>query len=192
MVKIDFTDSTFLYRLEHSGKKQMLPKACGLHLGYQNIIDMTAGLGEDSFVLAHLGCTLTLIERNKTVFNALSIALDIAKKTPETYEAANRITLLHGNSIEILPTLEDSDVIFCDPMFPERQKSALVKQAMRDLKNTVGDDPDSDILLAAALTHNTKRVVVKRPKLAGFLNKQEPNFQVKGKSGRFDVYLTPS
>lgn len=82
------------------------------------------------------------------------------------------------------------DVIYFDPMFPERNKSALVKKEMRILKEVVGDDLDADEIFRLALTKAKKRVVIKRPKGAPHLNNQEPSLIYKGKSSRFDVYLT--
>jgi len=81
------------------------------------------------------------------------------------------------------------DVIYFDPMFPERTKSALVKKEMRILKEVVGDDTDADEIFKLALTKAKKRVVVKRPKGAPHLNNQEPSLIYKGKSSRFDVYF---
>lgn len=80
-------------------------------------------------------------------------------------------------------------MICIDPMYPHRSKSALVKKEMRLIRLLVGDDSDSDQLLAAALAIAIRRVVVKRPRLAPALRGPEPNFTISGKNSRFDVYL---
>ena len=81
------------------------------------------------------------------------------------------------------------DVVYLDPMFPHRQKSALVKKEMRVFQSLVGADLDADALLPAALAVAGKRVVVKRPDYAGFLNDMPPSMSIETPSKRFDVYI---
>jgi len=81
------------------------------------------------------------------------------------------------------------DVVYLDPMFPPRDKSALVKKEMRAFHDVVGSDDDADALLAPALKLAQKRVVVKRPGYAGFLAGVAPTMAVTGKNNRFDVYI---
>lgn len=58
------------------------------------------------------------------------------------------------------------DVVYLDPMYPHRQKSALVKKEMRVFQSLVGNDDDADSLLIPAMTIAKRRVVVKRPNYA--------------------------
>ncbi len=81
-------------------------------------------------------------------------------------------------------------MIYLDPMFPERKKSALSKLDMRIFHDIVGDDQDADTLLKTALSCATKRVVVKRPRLGAVLAGIKPHHSLVGKSSRFDVYIT--
>ena len=81
------------------------------------------------------------------------------------------------------------DVVYLDPMFPHRQKSALVKKEMRVFQSLVGADLDADALLPVALSVAGKRVVVKRPDYAGFLNEKKPSTSIETKSNRFDIYV---
>jgi 16S rRNA (guanine1516-N2)-methyltransferase len=104
----------------------------------------------------------------------------------------SRLKIYGEDAKTLIPKLPKAEVILLDPMFPERKKSALVKKPMREIKSLVGDDLDADALLPIALSHATKRVVVKRPKQAPFLNQQKPSFQLIGKSSRFDIYLISS
>jgi len=189
VVSIDFESPELNYRRKFGGgKNQAIAKACGLSKGYRKIIDATAGLGEDSFILAALGAEVLLIERHPELFKALNAAMDRARENPELREIIGRMTLLEGDSKRLIPRLPSPEVILLDPMFPPREKSALVKKPLRLLKELVGEDLDSDELLPIALLHATRRVVVKRPKPAGFLNQQKPDFQIVGKSSRFDGY----
>ena len=84
--------------------------------------------------------------------------------------------------------IEAADVVYLDPMFPHRDKSALVKKEMQVFRTIVGDDEDSGQLLASALKHARYRVVVKRPRKAPAIEGPEPTTRVEGKSSRYDVY----
>ena len=84
------------------------------------------------------------------------------------------------------------DVIYIDPMFPHSKKSALVKKEMRVLREVVGDDDDAAQLLLSALKCQVKRVVVKRSRYAPAVGDVIPNYQVLGKSSRYDIYLDVS
>ncbi len=82
------------------------------------------------------------------------------------------------------------DVVYLDPMYPHRTKSALVKKEMRRLRNVVGGDDDAHKLLEAALQYAGQRVVVKRPHPSPPLGDMKPDFAITGKKTRFDVYMT--
>ncbi|MCK5648263.1 MAG: class I SAM-dependent methyltransferase, partial [Gammaproteobacteria bacterium] len=82
------------------------------------------------------------------------------------------------------------DVIYLDPMFPHRKKSALVKKEMLAFQQLIGDDNDSDELLSICRQLAKKRVVVKRPIKAPYLDAQKPSFSMNMKKHRFDIYIT--
>ena len=189
-MRIDFLSGSFGYRLQHStGKHQLLARAVGLNKKSDlKILDTTAGLGHDMFVMAKLGAQITALERNQSLYLLLQEALQTAQ-TKYPAVVAN-ITLLHADAISFLAnTTEKYNVIYLDPMYPERNKSALGKQEMRLLRELVGDDEDSTELLSAALQAKPNRVVVKRAKLAPLLGQEKPDLQFKGNSSRWDVYL---
>ena len=121
----------------------------------------------------------------------------------------NRLSLLEGNAANYLSDLVSRitqvepqaqveeeldtavwrpDVVYVDPMFPLRKKSAKVKKQMQAFHAIVGTDPDADQLLANALIAAKYRVVVKRPTGAGFLAETKPNYSLEGKSTRYDIY----
>lgn len=193
-VSIDFTDKESTHRRKHGGgKSQPVAKAVGLGKGHvPTVIDATAGLGGDSFVLACLGCQVTMIERSPVLAALLADGLARAAEDPAIGTLVReRLRLVHGNSTELLaadPALT-ADVIYLDPMYPHRQKNSLVKKEMRLLRLLLGDDTDSAALLAAALSRAKRRVVVKRPRLAPAIDGVSPSFAYSGKSSRFDVYL---
>jgi 16S rRNA (guanine1516-N2)-methyltransferase len=99
------------------------------------------------------------------------------------------MTLFHGDAKDIIPTL-NPDVILVDPMHPERKKSALVKKEMRIIRDIVGTDSDAIELMEVALKYATKRVVLKWPMKADFMEGlQKPSHQITGKSTRYDVFI---
>jgi len=84
---------------------------------------------------------------------------------------------------------QQPDVIYLDPMYPHREKSAAVKKEMRVFQSLVGEDLDADNLLEPALALAKYRVVVKRPSYAPPLNNKKPSTSIKMKKNRFDVYV---
>ena len=191
---VDFIGGAIEYRRKQTtSRKEAIARAVGLKGGTNPLVlDLTAGLGRDSFILASLGCTVRMVERSSVVAALLADALERAKEEPMLAEIMARLSLMMGDSLEILRTWQDErpEAIYIDPMYPHRSKSALVKKEMRLIRLLVGDDEDSDQLLAAALAIAIRRVVVKRPRLAPALLGPEPNFTIGGKNSRFDVYLT--
>ena len=89
---------------------------------------------------------------------------------------------------ELNPETDFTDVVYLDPMYPHKQKSALVKKEMRLFQHLVGGDLDADQLLEPALNLARKRVVVKRPDYAEFLAQIPPHFSRQTKNHRFDIY----
>lgn len=191
---MDFVGGAVGHRLRAGGGRgQSLPKAAGFTKGQTpSVIDATAGLGRDAFLLASLGAQVTLIERSPVVQALLRDAMARAAgdSDPVFAEIIGRMTLLCGDAITLLPALE-ADVVVIDPMHPPRKNSALVKQEMRLLRQVVGDDPDAEALVQIALTVAHKRVVVKWPNYAEPLpGLPPPSHQIIGKSTRYDVFMT--
>lgn len=197
-IRAEFTEGSVDHRRKFGGGKgQMIAKAVGVKAGvYPHVLDATAGMGKDSFVLATLGCQLTLIERSPIVHLLLQDGLLRAQifareQDAELLQVIQRMQLRSQDSrtyLESLTAEQFPDVIYLDPMFPERQKTADVKKEMAAFHSIVGKDEDADALLPLALAHVNYRVVVKRPRKAPFLNNQTPSYQLEGKSSRFDIY----
>ena len=185
-IYVDFVGGTLGYRRRHGGgRKQALAKAIGLkHGATPTIIDATAGLGRDAFVLASLACHVTMLERSPVVAALLHDGLQRAETIIKDH-----LSLIHHDAQDWLSKIEEPpDVIYLDPMYPHRKKSALVKKEMRIFREIVGEDLDSSALLEIALACPAKRVVVKRPKLATPLANKKPSFCIKSENTRFDVY----
>ena len=191
-VRVDFVEGAVAHRrLFGGGTGQMIAKAVGVQPGVRpQVLDATAGLGRDAFVLASLGCSMTLIERQPLVAALLEDGLMRARQSAEVAPIAAQMRLLQGNAIELLSAWSDEapQVIYLDPMFHHRDKSALVKKEMRLFRPLVGDDLDAPALLAAALALASHRVVVKRPRKAPCIEGAKPSYVLEGKSSRYDIY----
>jgi 16S rRNA (guanine1516-N2)-methyltransferase len=189
---VDFVGGATGYKLRTgAARSHALLKATGMAPGRAlTIIDATAGLGRDAFLLAAMGATVTLIERSPQVHALLAEALEAARaESPDLAAIIARLTLLHGDARELLPTLQ-ADVVTVDPMHPERTKTALVKQEMRLLRDLVGADPDVGELMHAALATRCTRVVLKWPLRAEPLRGvRKPSYQIAGKTVRYDVFV---
>jgi 16S rRNA (guanine1516-N2)-methyltransferase len=194
-IVIDFLSGKTAYRRKygHAGG-EAISKATGIKKSHRpNIVDATAGWGRDAFVLATLGCRVHMIERSEIIAKLLEDAIRRAEEDEKIGTMVkNNLSLTYGESQqELLQTPFEPEVIYLDPMFPPKEKSALVKKDMRMLQNIVGQDEDADALLKLALTIATNRVVVKRPSYANFLAAIKPQTSIKTKKHRFDIYLTP-
>lgn len=194
-VYVDFVGGAVGHRIKYGGGKgQMIAKAVGVkNMKNMHVLDATAGLGRDGFILASMGCKVTMIERSTIIFQLLQDGINRALNSGDTSKIATRISLVDANSIEYISEMNDSpDVIYLDPMFPARGKSALVKKEMRIFKKILGEDPDAASLLDAALSIAKYRVVVKRPRKSPAINDLKPSFAIEGKANRFDVYTKKS
>jgi 16S rRNA (guanine1516-N2)-methyltransferase len=194
-VTVDLVSGTMEYRRRHGGgRRQPMARAVGLKGGKQpTLIDATAGLGRDGYILASLGCYVHMIERSPIIGVLLEDGLQRAMQYPESAEIINqRIQLTIADSRDVMKRILDHErpeVIYLDPMYPHRTKSSLVKKEMRILRVLAGDDQDAAGLLVAALACARKRVVVKRPRLAPRIEGQTPSTEITSKNSRYDVYL---
>ncbi|WP_137170249.1 class I SAM-dependent methyltransferase [Marinomonas sp. FW-1] len=193
-VYVDFTSGAVDHRRRFGGGKgQDIAKAVGLNKRANlSVLDATAGLGRDAFVLACLGCSVSLCERVGFVRAMLKDGLYRASFHSEVAEIAKRMQLL-DTDITGIDSDEKFDVVYLDPMYPHTEKSsAAAKKEMAFFRDLVGKDEDADSLLPYAMALAEYRVVVKRPKGAPYLNNVEPTYQLEGKSGRFDIYVLKS
>ena len=190
---VDFVGGANRYRYEkNSTINQPIARAVGIKSGFRpTIVDGTAGLGGDSFVFASLGCTVTMCERSPIIAALLEDGLNRALAGDERIaKIMSHMKLLQGDTCALLSQLEAKPyTVYLDPMYPHSTKSALNKKEMRYLRDLVGDDDDSSIMLQCALTNCTNRVVVKRPKGAPCVKGPKPSHEIRMKNSRFDVYL---
>ena len=179
------------------GRGQLVAKACGLTRGVTpRVVDATAGLGRDAFVLAGLGAEVLMLERVPAIAVLLEDALARAGRDPEVAEIAARMRLCRvdaGDPRALLAAVSEArfapQVIHLDPMFPHRDKSALVKKEMRVFRELAGDDDDAPRLLEAALDVATHRVAVKRPRKAPPIAGPRPAHALEARTSRYDLYV---
>ncbi len=193
MLKCSFIEGPILHRLKYGkGRGQNLAKAVGMKSNKnRNIIDATAGLGYDSFILASIGAKVTLIERSQKMHELLQNGIDEGKSFGgEIEKIINRMELLFGDSKDILPRLSP-EVIMIDTMYKDRKKTALVKNNMRLVRDIVGPDSDYIDLLKIALNCATNRVVLKQPRYAEPIKEiRKCSHQILGKTIRYDIFMT--
>ena len=172
------------------GGRRLLYKAVKIKGNTQpHVIDANGGWARDAFFLAQQGFTVTVIERVEVIFKLLNDARERALAHQELQEIMARMTFVYADAREFLQQEIHPKVIYLDPMFPTRIKSAKVKkdlQILQSLADASMDDPNELFLLARQKA--TERVVVKRPIVAPFLAEVRPDFQYLGKTVRFDVY----
>lgn len=182
-------------------KSEMIARAC--QLGEKpTLIDATAGLGHDSLLMAHLGANVRLIERHPILFVLLEYAKAQAERDSFLQVTMQRIQLIHADSNCYLNELaqkgEYLDVVYLDPMFPQRdqnqqaiKKQAQVKKQMQLLHMLLPEDGEMDLgdQLLDLAKKIAKRVIVKRPRHAVYLAEQHPDHQWLGDACRFDAYF---
>ena len=193
MLKCSFIEGPILHRLKYGkGRGQNLAKAVGMKFNKnRNIIDASAGLGYDSFILASLGAKVTLIERSQKMHKLLQNGINEGISFGgEIEKIINRMELLFGDSKDILPKLTP-EVIMIDTMYKERKKTALVKNNMRLVREIVGPDTDYIELLEVALNCAKNRVVLKQPRYAEPIKDiKKCSHQIIGKTIRYDIFMT--
>ena len=193
MLKCSFIEGPILHRLKYGkGRGQNLAKAVGMKSNKnKKIVDATAGLGYDAFILASLGAKVTLIERSDKMYEILQNGINEGESFGgEIEKIINRMDLLFGDSKDILPKLSP-EVIMIDTMYKDRKKTALVKNNMRLVRDIVGPDSDYIELLEVALNCAKNRVVLKQPRYADQINEiRKCSHQILGKTIRYDIFMT--
>ncbi|MER2473932.1 16S rRNA (guanine(1516)-N(2))-methyltransferase RsmJ [Photorhabdus laumondii] len=191
-IYVDFVSGTMAHRRRFGGGRgEAVAKAIGIKKDYlPTVVDATAGLGRDAFVLASLGCHVRMLERHPVVAALLDDGLQRGYQDEEIGGwLQQRMTLLYASSITALADITPQpDVVYLDPMYPHKQKSALVKKEMRVFQSLVGTDEDADSLLAPARALAKRRVVVKRPDYAEPLAGVAASAAITTKNHRFDIY----
>ena len=115
----DFVGGPVNHRLRFGGGQSGLGAGCWTEAGVNpHIVDATAGLGRDAFLLASLGAKVTLIERSPMMYELLKEGMERARAAGGiTAQVIARMRLIIGDSIALLPelALKSSSLIPCTP-----------------------------------------------------------------------------
>ena len=187
----DFSKS--IKRLKQSNlQKEMLIHAVKIKGEKENLIaiDATAGLGEDSILLAAYGYNVELYEKNPIISELLKDAMERAEKISELKDIIGRMKVHNEDSIIAMQNLKyKPDIILLDPMFPERTKSALIKKKFQILHKIENPCSDETELLSSAIKANPKKIIIKRPLKGEYLAGIKPDYSLKGNSIRYDCII---
>ena len=190
-IKGDFT--RLIPRLKAGLSNELIVRAAKIknHEGQLFAIDATAGLGEDSFFLAASGLYVTLYEKNPVIFELLQDALIRALQSGLS-DIVGRMNAVCADSIEEMNgTSLSPDVILLDPMFPQRQKSALVKKKLQMIQKLESPCQNEKELLLSAVSADPKKLIIKRPPKGAYLAGIKPDHSIEGKAVRFDCFVSP-
>ena len=153
-------------------------------------VDATAGLGEDSLLLAAAGYEVLLVERDPVIAALLADCLRRARADERLAAMAGRMHLQPGEATLVLGQLPQAPhLVYLDPMFPAKGKAALTKKKLQLFQRLEPPCAQEEELLAAALAAGPRRVVVKRPLKAPALAGRKPSHSVEGKTIRYDVFV---
>jgi 16S rRNA (guanine1516-N2)-methyltransferase len=186
-VYVDFSALKRKYGVGVRRPTDLIAKAVGAGA---SVIDATAGLGQDAFVMALYGCEVRMLERSPVIYALLRDGLERAKADSDIAAIISKLSLQLADAktfLLTLPGVERPEAVYLDPMYPESGKTAAKRKEMRLFREVVGDDTDVQELFEAGLEAAKKRIVIKRPIKAPELAK--PNFVLSGTTTRFDVYV---
>lgn len=193
-IHVDFLEGSLAHRQQFGGGRgQAIAKAIGLKHGKTpTVLDATAGLARDAYILATLGCKLTLVEQSPILYTLLEDGIKRALASDTEHSVSNFTNLVCADSrlhIKHVGLNMPPDVICIDPMYPERKKSALVKKDMQILHKLIGSSEGEEKLLETALQFAKYRVIIKRPIHAQPVTGIKPTMAISSKKTRYDVYI---
>jgi 16S rRNA (guanine1516-N2)-methyltransferase len=179
----------------HALNRELLVRAARLK-GLDHVpvaVDATAGLGEDSLLLAAAGFEVTLIERDPLVAAVTADAINRGLNDDTLRDACSRMHLIEGDSAEIIPTLpRPIDIVYLDPMFPARGKDSATKKKLQMVRQL--EEPATEAeerrLLEAAYAVSPRRIIVKRPLKGPYLGNRKPSHTISGKLIRYDCLIS--
>ncbi len=160
-------------------------------------LDCTAGLGEDSILIAAAGFRVRMYEYNFVIAALLRDALDRGMKDERITHIVSRMELVEGDSIKAMEEMAEKkkgeveipDIILLDPMFPERQKSGLVKKKFQLLQRLEAPARDEETLLDSAIKVGPRKILIKRPIKGPYLSEIRPSYSLEGSVIRIDCIV---
>lgn len=193
VLNLDFLADSRYQRRGHRGKSELIAKALGSQRGVKSVYDGTLGLAEDAIFLTQLGFHVTGCERSPWIY----LLLKDAERRARLEDSEFSLEVQFGSAQEVFKDmLTDFEkrpiVIFLDPMFPDKKKTALPRKEMQIFRDVVGEDEDASTTMEYALKATRDGVVVKRPLKAPALQPTSGPVSVthsfEGKTVRYDLY----
>ncbi|MFW2178374.1 MULTISPECIES: class I SAM-dependent methyltransferase [unclassified Moraxella] len=192
LLKISPNWQSLTKRIVSAGRKSELLLQATKLTSAMRAIDMTAGFGQDSLILASTGAKVAMIEQNPLMFLLLQFEYQHMQQNPNWQKLLSRLTLHFGNATDIVPTLAQVDVVYLDPMFPPDSYSAKVNKNMQVLHQLAEPPTHDEELILLNIAKNQcvdgGKVIVKRPKNAPFLANLPPQDSIANEAVRFDSY----
>ena len=188
LIHIDFLKGQMGWRLKRTDHETLLKKALGKKKDSLTILDGTAGFLSDTLIFLALGHKVIACEQSKILCMLLNDAINRARK--ELIFLKN-LVLAYGNAIDIYKNARNIDLIYLDPMYPDGKKNAARSGSMNDIKNILEIETiknHEDQIFFDFKKQEFKKIVLKRPIKSKIID-TNLNYQVKGKSTRFDVYI---
>lgn len=184
-VGVDFNHPKTRWRQNQS---ELLHRATGItEQRKPGVLDATAGMGQDAFSIASRGSNVTMVEQHPLIYLLLQDGLKQSQDTDAANVTAG-LTLIFADAKQVICEHQPFDVIYLDPMFPEKRSSAKTKKAMQLFREMVTPQEDESELLEIACANARHRVVIKRPVKAPPYANQKPDYNLKGRNVRYDIF----
>ena len=188
ILHVDFLSGPMGWRLKRSDHETLLKKTLGKSKDVLTIFDATAGLLSDSIIFLSLGHSVVACEQSKILH---LLVKDACKRAEAELPYLKNLTFINGDSLDIYGKYKDIDAVYLDPLYPEIKKNILRSgniNSIRGLLDLERIEDRADELFNEFKKLDYKKIILKRPTNADQLDKNI-NYQVKGKSTRFDIYL---
>ena len=188
LIHIDFLRGQTGWRIKRTDHESLLKKALGKNNKELRVFDATAGFLSDSLIFLALGHKVIACEQSMVLFLLLNDAIYRAK---EELNFLENLELLNGNAIEIYKQTKNIDVIYLDPMYPENKKNVLRSGNINYIKKILKIekiDNLEDKIFFDFKKNDFKKIILKRPIKSKIID-DNLNYQIKGKSTRFDIYI---
>jgi 16S rRNA (guanine1516-N2)-methyltransferase len=180
-VFVDFDSKQLQFRSQaHLNAELVIKAVLGKKKQATSIMDCTAGFGKDAYLMSLTGSQITAYESNPLMCALLKDGLNRAHI--DSIRVHKKDALAHIKKT-------DCEVIYIDPMYPASKKSAKNNKQMTFLQSFIGHQTQmAEDLFEQAKLSNAKKIIIKRPVKAAFVNDSKPTSQIIGKAARFDIY----
>ena len=190
-LSFDFLKGRLFNRLKRIEHESLIKKAIGKNKAQLKIFDATAGSLIDTIIFLKLGHEVVACEQSKILFKLLDDAILRAKKE---YNFFKNLTFINSDSAKIIHSYLDSDILYFDPMFDETKRGLKRSGILNKIDSVLKEEKliDTSIkVFESLLKKEYKKIILKRPIKSLPLN-SKLNYQVKGKTIRYDVYYKNS